>query len=89
MQVRPGFHLHSVLGNDFLVPMGEDNVDFSELISLNETSLLLWQRMAAAPFTDDDLVALLLQEYDVDEPTARRDVSRLLQQYIDKGVVTI
>lgn len=45
MQVKQGFKLKEVCGERILVPMGENNVDFSKLIALNESSYLLWKRM--------------------------------------------
>ena len=45
MRIKQGFKLNSVCGQNFLVPMGEGNVDYSKLIALNESSLLLWRRM--------------------------------------------
>lgn len=87
MQVKSGFKLNQVCGQHFLVPMGESNIDFSKLIALNESSLLLWKRMAEREFTEDDLVNLLLEEYEVDEMTARNDVKALISQYKAEGVI--
>ena len=88
MQVRTGFKLNQVCGQSFLVPMGENNIDFSKLISLNESSLLLWKRMEQGEFTEDDLVNLLLEEYDVDEATARRDVEAIIEQFRKEEVIS-
>ncbi len=87
MQVKSGFKLNEVCDETFLVPMGETNIDFSKLIVLNESSLLLWHRMTEGDFTTDDLVNKLLEEYDVDEPTARRDVEALIKQFRSEGVI--
>lgn len=38
--------------------------------------------------TEDDLVATLLAEYDVDEPTARRDVRAFVSGLAGAGLVT-
>ncbi|MBO7052302.1 MAG: PqqD family protein [Prevotella sp.] len=87
MQVKSGFKLNTVCGQTFLVPMGEKNIDFSKLIVLNESSLLLWNKMQQGEFTADDLVTTLLDEYDVDEATARRDVEALIAQFQKEGIV--
>ena len=87
MKVKPGFKLNQVCGQTFLVPMGEGNIDFSKLIALNESSLLMWKKMEQGEFTEDDLVNILLEEYEVDETTARKDVKAILKQYKDEGVV--
>lgn len=87
MQVKSGFKLNQVCGQTFLVPMGESNIDFSKLIALNESSLLLWNRMQEGEFSIDDLVSVLLNEYEVDEATARRDVESIVKQFEDEGVI--
>jgi len=69
------------------VPMGESNIDFSKLIALNESSLLLWNRMQEGSFTTDDLVKVLLDEYEVDEATARKDVEAIVEQFEKEGVI--
>lgn len=68
--------------------MGESNIDFSKLIALNESSLLLWKRMQAGEFTIDDLVNELLNEYEVDDATARKDVEAIIEQFKSEGVIT-
>jgi hypothetical protein len=88
MQVKSGFKLNEVCGQTFLVPMGESNIDFSKLIALNESSLLLWKRMSEGEFTTDDLVKTLLDEYEVDEATARKDVEVIVEQFKSEGVVS-
>lgn len=87
MQVKSGFKLNEVCGQTFLVPMGESNIDFSKLIALNESSMLLWKRMSEGEFTTDDLVKTLLDEYEVDEATARKDVEAIVEQFKSEGVV--
>lgn len=89
MQVKKGFKLNQVCGQTFLVPMGEDNIDFSKLIALNESSLLLWNKMSEGEFTEDDLVKSLLEEYEVDEATARADVQALIEQFRKECVIDL
>jgi hypothetical protein len=67
--------------------MGESNIDFSKLIALNESSLLLWNRMQEGSFTTDDLVKVLLDEYEVDEATARKAVEAIVEQFEKEGVI--
>ena len=87
MTIKKGFKLFSACGQNFLVPMGEGNIDYSKLISLNESSLLLWQRMEKGEFSIDDLVAILLEEYEIDDATARKDVETMIEQYKQEGII--
>lgn len=87
MHVKSGFKLNTVCGQSFLVPMGEQNINFSKLVGFNESSLCLWKRMAQGEFTIDDLVKTLTDEYEVDDATARKDVEAIVAQYRQEGMV--
>ena len=77
MKAKPGFNLRVVCGENIIVAEGEENIDFSNIISMNESSAYLWQNIQGKEFTHEDLVGLLTQEYEVDEATALKDVQVL------------
>lgn len=88
MQIKKGIILNEVCGEHFLVPMGEENIDFSKLVALNESSLLLWKRMEQGPFEVDDLVKVIIDEYEIDEITARNDVETFLDQFRNEKLLS-
>ena len=67
--------------------MGEENIDFSKLIALNESSLLLWKRMEQGPFETDDLLKTILDEYEIDEATARQDIEAFLNELRAENII--
>ena len=73
MKAKTGFNLRNVCGEQVIVAEGRENIDFSNIISMNETSAYLWNAIQDKDFTVEDLVKLLMQEYDVDEQTARKE----------------
>lgn len=42
MKAKNGFNLRTVCGENILVAEGEENIDFSNIISMNESSAYLW-----------------------------------------------
>lgn len=88
MKIKSGFKLNTVCGETFLVPMGEGNIDYSKLIALNESSLLMWKRMEQGEFEIDDLVKVLLDEYEVEESVARQDVEKIIEQFKVEKIIT-
>ncbi len=86
MKAKTGFNLRNVCGEQVIVAEGRENIDFSNIISMNETSAYLWNAIQGKDFTVDDLVELLTQEYDVDEQTARKDAQELANQWLDAGI---
>lgn len=87
MKKIPGFKLQEVCGEKLLVPFGESNIDFSNMISMNESAAYLWDAIGDEPFTLDDVVRLLCDEYEVEEEVARSDAQQLIKQWTEAGLV--
>lgn len=87
MKAKPGFKLRSVCGENIIVAEGEENIDFSNIISMNESSAYLWQNIQGKEFTHEDLVGLLTQEYEVGEATAMKDVKALTELWLQAGII--
>lgn len=78
MKIQEGFILKEVAGSYVVVPIGENLVDFSAMITLNETGAFLWEQLQSEK-NMPELVDTLLQEYNVDRATAEADVSDFIQ----------
>ena len=78
MKTKKGFKLRNVCGENVIVADGIENIDFSKIISMNESAAYLW---------NDKLVALLLDEYEVDETTARNDAEQLIKKWLEAGII--
>ena len=87
MKAKPGFNLRVVCGENIIVAEGEENIDFSNIMSMNESSAYLWQNIQGKEFTHEDLVDLLTQEYEVDEATALKDVKALTELWLQAGII--
>ena len=87
MKTKKGFKLRTVCGENIIVAEGIENVDFSRIISMNETSAYLWKNIQGTSFDTNTLVDLLLKEYEVDEATARRDAEALVKTWLEAGII--
>ena len=83
MQLKDGFILRTVAGEHVVVPSGED-LDLNMMITLNETGKLLWENLAKGA-EQEELVAALLQEYNVEEQTAEAHVVRFVEKLRKNG----
>lgn len=89
MKIKKGFVLRQVCGENVVVGEGLDAINFGKLLSLNETAAWLWQQAAEmGDFTVDGLVAKLLEEYDVEEDVARKDVTNIVNEWQKVGVLS-
>ena len=87
MKTKKGFNLRNVCGENIIVAEGEENIDFSDIISMNETSAYLWKQVQGKKFTPEQLVDLLRQEYDVAMDEAQHDVAQLIKVWHDAGII--
>lgn len=79
MKIKEGFELQNVCGEHIIVPTGIESVDYSKIISLNETAAYLWKECCelGGTFTIDNMVELLTREYEVSEKIAREDCEKI------------
>lgn len=87
MKINQGFELREMCGEHIIIGTGVENIDFSKVVSLNESAVLLWREVENKNFTSETLAALLMEHYDVDESAALADANKLIEQWVSVGVV--
>ena len=87
MKTKKGFNLRQVCGENVIVAEGAENIDFSSIISMNESSAYLWNSIQGKEFDKNNLVELLTQEYEVYADTAAKDVEALVAQWMKAGII--
>lgn len=87
MRIKNGFVLREVCGENIVVAEGKENIDFTKIISMNESSAYLWKSVEGKDFDADTLKDLLLSEYDVDDATAGSDAAAIAQKWAEAGIV--
>ena len=81
MRIENGYIVRQIAGQYVAVPT-EGDVDLSLMITLNETGAFLWERLQNDT-AEAALVAALLEEYDVDEETAKQSVQAFVKKLSD------
>lgn len=79
MKIKDGFVLREIGGKHIVVPVGSQSVDFRCIITLNETGAFLWQQLQEDK-NAEELVAALLEEYEVSAEVAAADVQAFLEK---------
>ena len=87
MRIKTGFVLKDVCGEKIVVAEGRENIDFTKIISMNESAAFLWENVKDIDFDVDMLKTLLCSDYDVEEATALADSQTILNQWVEAGVV--
>lgn len=86
MKIKDGFMLREIAGTWVVIPLGQRVIEFNGMMSLNESSVLLWNKLLKGA-TMDELVQAILSEYDIDEKTAKADIQEFIDQINTKGLL--
>ena len=88
MKINEGFELRTVCDENVIVAYGRKNIDFSKVISLNDSAAYLWNAVVGKEFTCQELADLLCKEYDVDAETAQNDAAQMVASWKELGLVS-
>ena len=86
MKIKEGFILRSICGQNVISGEGAANVNFSKLVSLNETAAILFGKVLGTEFTPETMADLLLEEYEVTRERALADCEALCNQWVEIGI---
>lgn len=86
MKTKKGFMLRSVANKHIVVAIGQASVDFNGLITLNETGAYLWEKLAKG-CTYEELLSAMLNDYDVDEATAKAGIDAFLTKAKEANLI--
>lgn len=87
MRFKQEYKVRSIAGENVVIMQGRYGSDVTRVISLNETSLMLWNELQGEEFDLAKVVALLLENYDVDEATATKDAEAWLAKLKECNLV--
>ena len=86
MKIKEGFVLRTICGQNVVSGEGSVNVNFSKLVSLNDSAAYLFKAVGQEDFTAERLADLLTQEYEVDRERALKDAETLCAQWKEIGI---
>lgn len=86
MKLLKTFTLRSIVGEDVLVPVGDTAKEFSGMISLTPTAALIWKNIEQVE-TVEQLVDIILEEYEADRETIERDVLGFVGMLKEQGMI--
>ena len=87
MKIKDGFVLRKVAGSYIAVATGAEAINFNAMVTTNETGAFLWEKLKNDT-TEDELLKALLSEYDVDEETAKADISDFIKK-LEEGKLLV
>ncbi|MDD6254186.1 MAG: PqqD family protein [Candidatus Cryptobacteroides sp.] len=64
-----------------------DNVNMTDVFTLNDTAAALWQEFSGKEFSAEDMCSYLVDNYEVDAEVALRDVNALIEEWRRFGLL--
>ncbi|MBR5505057.1 MAG: PqqD family protein [Clostridia bacterium] len=87
MKIKEGFILKEIAGSFVVVPVGDDLVDFTLMITTNETGAFLWNCLSQDR-SEQQLVDMLKSEYEgADDAQLAADVAEFVALLKENNVV--
>lgn len=88
MKRKEGFVLREVCGEKVIVGEGLGAVDFGKLVSINDTAAWIWEKAGElGEFDAQSLADALCEDYEVEPERALTDVTALLAQWQELGII--
>ena len=84
MKLKENFALHQLADTWVVLPLGDAALDFTGMLTLNETGVLLWNALEKGG-DREALAAALTAEYDVSREAALQDVDAFLEKLKEVG----
>ena len=88
MKINSKFKLRKIAGEAIIVNQGVAGADLTRIISLNESSSLLYEELAGKEFSLDDVKNVLKDNYEVDDATAAKDSAAWVEALKQCNVIT-
>ncbi len=86
MKIKENFVLRKIADEYIVMPTKSNIANFDGAIALNEVSAFIFDKLQN-PMSKEDLVIALLNEYNVDESTATKDVDSLISKFEEMGII--
>ena len=87
MKFKEGYKVRSMAGENVVIMQGTAGSDMTRIISLNDSSLLLWNELQGKEFEVAEVAAILVENYGIDTETAERDAAAWVEKLQECGLV--
>lgn len=77
MKTNPEFIARDIAGELVLVPIGTAAKNYGGLVTCNEVGAFIWKELENGK-TMDELINAILDEFEIDEKTAREDAEEFV-----------
>ena len=82
MKLKENLTVRKIGDEHMMVSDSDAGLDYTRVISLNETAAYLVEEVGKREFTKDEWIELLMNKYDVEREVAEADVQALIDKFL-------
>ena len=86
MEFKKEVVLRTIADETMLIPLGADTKEYNGIFSLTESAVTAFKAIQSGK-EKDEIVDAILEEFDIDRPTAERDVDDFLTKLKNYGII--
>ncbi len=86
MKIKEGYLVREIANCYIVVPVGDRVIEFKGIMTLNDTGNFIW-RCLTEDISYNQLLASILDEYEIDEVIAKADLDDFIQSARENGVL--
>lgn len=87
MRINKKYKIRDIAGEKIVIIQGEYGVDFTRIISLNQTSDWLWQLFIDKEFNLEEIKEALLSRFNVDAEQAASDAKAWVNKMLEYDLI--
>ena len=87
MKFKEGYKVRSMAGENVVIMQGTAGSDMTRIISLNDSSLLLWNELQGKEFEVTDVANILVENYGIEMDTAVADARAWVAKLQECGLI--
>lgn len=80
MKINERMKVRQVMNENIVIMPGAEGTDMTRVVALNESALMIYNTLIGREFGLEDVVKVLVDEYEVGEAEARKDAEAWLAE---------
>ena len=87
MRIKQEYKVREIAGENVVIMQGRQGTDMTQIITLNDSALVLWNALQGQEFTFEDAARVLVQNFEVESAVALRDAESWVARMAECGLI--